>query len=283
MLYLVGFREALFLLAGLVLTALISTALLMKGGLGTSNRKAKFAQMFSNNRAVNVLAAARVFLFASRDVWFVVGLPVFLYTELEWTFWQVGGFMAIWIIGYGLVQASAPGLLRRRYEGRGGTPDGVTATWLAFMLAAFPAGIALALRASADPTLVVVAGLIAFGVVFALNSAVHSYLILAYTDSDKVAMNVGFYYMANACGRLAGTVLSGLLYQYFGLIGCLCRRRTADDGRQLGSAGRRVAQPSERAGIVRPAAQPMGRRADGAGTGPQQPVRHEHGHPEPLG
>ena len=221
LLYLVGFREALFILAGLVLTALVSTSLLMKGDLGTSNKKAKFGQMFSNNRAVNVLAAARVFLFASRDVWFVVGLPVFLYTVLGWTFWQVGGFMAIWIIGYGLVQASAPGLLRRRYEARGGTPDGVTATWLAFMLAAFPAGIAVALRAGVDPTLVVVAGLIAFGIVFALNSAVHSYLILAYTDSDKVAMNVGFYYMANACGRLAGTILSGLLYQYSGLIGCL--------------------------------------------------------------
>jgi len=221
LLYLVGFREALLILAGLVLTALISTALLMKGGLGTSNKKAKFGQMFSNNRAVNVLAAARVFLFASRDVWFVVGLPVFLYTVLGWTFWQVGGFMAIWIIGYGLVQASAPSLLRRRYEARGGTPDGVTATWLAFMLAAFPAAIALALRAGADPAVVVVLGLIAFGIVFALNSAVHSYLILAYTDSDKVAMNVGFYYMANACGRLAGTILSGLLYQYGGLIGCL--------------------------------------------------------------
>jgi hypothetical protein len=221
LLYLVDFRNSLFILAGLVLTALISTALLMKGDLGTSNKKAKFSHMFSNNRAVNLLAAARVFLFASRDVWFVVGLPVFLYTVLGWTFWQVGGFLAIWIIGYGIVQASAPGILRRRYEGRGGTPDGVTATGLAFLLALFPAGIALALQANVDPTLAVVVGLIAFGVVFAMNSAVHSYLILAYTDSDKVAMNVGFYYMANACGRLAGTVLSGLLYQFSGMIGCL--------------------------------------------------------------
>ena len=221
LLFLVGFRAALFILAGLVLTALIATALLMTGGLGTSNRKAKFGHMFSHNRAVNILAAARVFLFASRDVWFVVGLPVFLYTVLGWTFWQVGGFMAVWIIGYGLVQASAPGILRRRYQARGGTPDGATATWLAFMLAAFPAGIALALRAGTDPVLVVVGGLIGFGIVFALNSAVHSYLILSYTDSDKVAMNVGFYYMANACGRLVGTILSGLLYQYFGLVGCL--------------------------------------------------------------
>jgi len=221
LLYLVDFRNSLFILAGLVLTTLISTFLLMKGDLGTTNSKAKFSHMFSNNRAVNVLAAARVFLFASRDVWFVVGLPVFLYTVLGWSFWQVGGFLAVWIIGYGVVQASAPSILRRRYQGTGGTPDGRTATGLAFLLAVFPAGIALALMGGIDPTLAVVVGLIAFGVIFALNSAVHSYLILAYTDSNKVAMNVGFYYMANACGRLAGTVLSGLLYQYYGLAGCL--------------------------------------------------------------
>src|SRR5271166_190100 len=218
LLYSIGFRTSLFVLAGLVLTALVGTALLMRGGLGTANKKAKFGHMFSNNRAVNLLAAARLFLFASRDVWFVVGLPVFLYTVLGWNFWQVGGFLAVWIIGYGIVQAAAPAILRRLYEGKNKTPDGITASWLALVLAAFPAGIALALWADVDPALVVVVGLIAFGAVFALNSAVHSYLILAYTDNDKVAMNVGFYYMANACGRLGGTVLSGLLYQYFGLI-----------------------------------------------------------------
>jgi hypothetical protein len=222
LLYLVEFQTALFLLAGLVATALVSTALLMQGDLGTANKKAKFSQMFSNNRAVNILAAARVFLFASRDVWFVVGLPVFLYTVLEWNFWQIGAFLALWVIGYGVVQASAPGLLRRLYEGTASTPDGKTATWLALLLAAFPAGIALALTLDLDPTIAIVAGLIAFGVVFALNSAVHSYLILASSDSNKVAMNVGFYYMANACGRLGGTVLSGVLYQYSGLVGCLC-------------------------------------------------------------
>jgi Glyceraldehyde 3-phosphate dehydrogenase, NAD binding domain len=132
-----------------------------------------------------------------------------------------------------IVQAGKPGLLRRRYQTRGGTPDGVTATWLAFVLAAFQAAIALALRAGADPTLVVVVGLIACGMVFAMNSSVHSYLILAYTDSDKVAMNVGFYYMANACGRLAGTILSGLVYPRFGLVGCLW----ACPGLVLASAG----------------------------------------------
>lgn len=208
-----GFQQSLLILAGVVLAALVTTALLMRGDLGTPNKKAKFTQMFSHNRAVNMLAAARFFLFGSRDVWFVVGLPVFLYTVIGWNFWQVGGFMAVWVIGYGFVQASAPGVIRKRVEGPGGEPDGKTATWLAFGLAVFPAGIALALMGGVAPALVVVAGLIAFGVIFAMNSAVHSYLILAYTDSDKVAMNVGFYYMANAGGRLLGTVLSGLLYQ----------------------------------------------------------------------
>jgi MFS family permease len=79
----------------------------------------------------------------------------------------------------------------------------------------------VALDAGVDPTLVVVLGLIAFGVIFALNSAVHSYLILSYADRHKVSMNVGFYYMANAGGRLTGTVLSGLLYQWEGLVACL--------------------------------------------------------------
>lgn len=221
LLTLVGFRWALLILAGLVFTALTATALLMRGSLGTANKKARFQQMLSKNRAVNLLAAARLFLFGSRDVWFVVGLPVFLYTVLGWDFWLVGTFMAVWTIGYGLVQASAPALLRRRAEGQGSTPDGRTAAWLAFILAAFPAAIAIALMSGVNASLVVVGGLIAFGIIFALNSAVHSYLILAYTDNDKVAMNVGFYYMANAGGRLAGTVLSGLLYQAYGLIGCL--------------------------------------------------------------
>jgi predicted MFS family arabinose efflux permease len=217
LLTLVGFQTGLLVLAALVGTAALVTLSLMRGGLGRPNRTAKFSQMFSNSRAVNILAAARIFLFASRDVWFVVGLPVFLRTELGWSFWQAGGFLAIWVIGYGIVQASAPRLLRRET----GDPDGHTAVRLAFVLAAFPAGIAIALSAGVDPTFVVVCGLIAFGVIFALNSAVHSYLILAYADSDKVSMNVGFYYMANAAGRLAGTVLSGALYQWGGLEACL--------------------------------------------------------------
>ena len=215
----IGFRPALFVLMALVGAALVVVLTMMRGHLGTPNRKAKFTNMFSNNRSVNILAAARIFLFASRDVWFVVGLPVFLRAELGWTFWQAGGFLAVWIIGYGSVQASAPKVMRR-WAGADG-PDGTTATWLAFVLAAFPALIALGLSANISPAATLVIGLIAFGVVFALNSAVHSYLILRYAEGDKVAMNVGFYYMANAGGRLMGTVLSGALYQWRGLEACL--------------------------------------------------------------
>ncbi|HEV2774902.1 MAG TPA: organoarsenical effux MFS transporter ArsJ [Solirubrobacteraceae bacterium] len=209
----VGFHAALAVLMGIVATALLVVLAAMRGQLGRPDRKAKFGGMFSNNRAVNALAAARIFLFASRDVWFVVGVPVFLRSEQGWSFWQVGAFLAVWVIGYGLVQATAPRYVR--------DPDGRTATWLAFALAAFPAAIALALAAGADGSLAVVVGLIMFGLVFALNSAVHSYLILAYAEGDRVAMNVGFYYMANAAGRLTGTVLSGLLYQWQGLEACL--------------------------------------------------------------
>ncbi len=221
MLTVAGFQTSMAILGAFVLATLLLTAWLMHGHLGRPDATAKFKHMFSNSRAVNVLAAARIFLFASRDVWFVVGLPVYLETVLGWSFWQTGGFLAIWVIGYGAVQAAAPGFVRRRGTGGSGEPDGRTATLLAFALAAFPAGIAVGLTVGLDPTAVVVVGLIAFGVVFAMNSAVHSFLILAYSENDKATMNVGFYYMANAGGRLAGTVLSGLLYQWNGLSACL--------------------------------------------------------------
>ena len=221
MLTVVGFQTSMLILAVSVLIALLLVARLMRGHLGRPDAKAKFKHMFSNNRAVNVLAAARIFLFASRDVWFVVGLPVYLETVLGWSFLQTGGFLAIWVIGYGVVQAAAPRFVRQRGREGGSEPDGRTATWLAFGLALFPAAIAVCLSLDFDATAVLVVGLIAFGVVFAMNSAVHSYLILAYADNDKAAMNVGFYYMANAGGRLAGTILSGLLYQWNGLGACL--------------------------------------------------------------
>jgi MFS family permease len=221
LLTLTGFQTALLILAGMTLVALIVSSQLMHGHLGRPDKAAKFRQMFSSNRAVNVLAAARIFLFAARDVWFVVGLPFFLYSVLGWSFWQVGTLLAVWVIGYGAVQAAAPRLVRRRAAAVDDEPDGRTALGLALVLVLCPGAIAIALEASVDGTVAIIVGLIPFGVVFALNSAVHSYLILAYSDKDKVAMNVGFYYMANAGGRLAGTVLSGLMYEWHGLTGCL--------------------------------------------------------------
>jgi MFS family permease len=221
LLTLTGFRTALLILAGLTLVALISTSRLIHGHLGRPDKAARFRQMFSNNRAVNVLAAARIFLFAARDVWFVVGLPYFLYSVLGWSFWQVGTLLAVWVIGYGAVQAAAPRFVRRRGAGADAEPDGRTAVWLALVLALCPAAIAIALAVHVNGTVAIIGGLIPFGVVFAMNSAVHSYLILAYSENDRVAMNVGFYYMANAGGRLAGTVLSGLMYEWHGLTACL--------------------------------------------------------------
>ena len=219
LLELAGFRGALAVLAGMLLIVLVGTVLLLPSGVGKMKSKPKFTQVFSNVPAINRLSAARFFLFGSRDVWFVVGLPVFLYEVLGWSFTQVGAFMALWIIGYGIVQASAPKLLRRSHAGAG--PGGGTAQFWAFLLAIFPAGIALGLHQGWPQEIVIVTGLILFGAVFAINSAVHSYLILAYSDQEKVSMNVGFYYMANAGGRLAGTVLSGWAYQQHGLEGCL--------------------------------------------------------------
>lgn len=217
----VGFQTAMLILATAVVLTLVATAVLMDGGLGAPDVGAKFRHMFSQNRSVNLLAAARIFLFASRDVWFVVGLPVYLRTVLGWSFWQVGTFLAIWVIGYGAVQASAPRWVGVRGSSGLSQPDGRTAALVAFVLAVFPAAIAIGLQAGLDPTAVLVGGLAAFGFVFAVNSAVHSYLILSYSDGDKVAMNVGFYYMANAGGRLLGTLLSGALYQWQGLTACL--------------------------------------------------------------
>jgi hypothetical protein len=224
----IGFQASVWTLAALVGLGLITAATMMRGGLGAANKKTRFSQMLSRNRAVNVLAIARLFLFGARDVWFVVAVPVFLSSVLGWKFWQAGGFMAAWVIGYGAVQALAPALIRRKTTEGHQQPDGHTATWLAFILAALPAAIAAALYFQVTPGTAIITGLILFGIVFALNSAVHSYLILAYADDEKVAMNVGIYYMANALGRLAGTVLSGVLYQLGlkhgtndGLIWCL--------------------------------------------------------------
>ncbi len=213
----VGFQTALLILALSLFVITILTLLLLPNELGKSKAKPKFTQVFSNNAAINWLSAARFFLFGARDVWFVVAVPVFMVGVLGWSFMQVGTFMAAWVTGYGVVQASAPVLLGLKHH----APGAKAAQFWALVLLLIPAGIALALGQGWDATTVLVVGLLIFGVVFAINSALHSYLILAYADHDKVALKVGFYYMANAGGRLAGTVLSGWSYQHYGLEGCL--------------------------------------------------------------
>ena len=211
-----GFRGALLVLAGMLGMALLLTWMLLPENLGKVKSGAKFSQIFSKTPAVNRLSAARFFLFGARDVWFVVGLPVFLYDILGWSFMQVGGFLALWVIAYGIVQASVPALLKRA-----ASPDGRAVALWAFILSVLPTAMALMLGQGWNAEAVVIAGLACFGIVFAINSAVHSFLIVSWSDRQQVSMNVGFYYMANAGGRLAGTVLSGLIYQMQGLSGCL--------------------------------------------------------------
>jgi len=213
-----GFVNSLLIMAG-GLFLLIFTGLFLPKGMGKIKAKVKFTQLFSKSQEINILSAARFFLFGSRDVWFVVGLPVFLRSTLGWSFYQVGGFLAYWVIGYGTIQFLAPNLIRR--FGSGQPPQAKTIQFWTFTLTAVPAAIALALQIGVPPNIAIVAGLTLFGMVFAFNSAVHSYLVLAFTDDDRVALNVGFYYMANSGGRLVGTVLSGLVFQFFGLVGCL--------------------------------------------------------------
>ncbi len=212
-----GFDKSLWALAASVIVAAAVAGAFLPSDLGRAKAKLKFSQLLSKTRAINVLSLARMFLFCARDVWFVVALPVFLYEALHFSFVQVGTYMALWVVGYGAVQTLAPRFLRHGPEHNEARP----AQLWAFLLVLVPLGIAYALSAQQDPKLVALVGLAVFGAVFAVNSAVHSYLVLAYTDSDKVAANVGFYYMANAGGRLIGTLLSGLLYQLGGLQLCL--------------------------------------------------------------
>jgi predicted MFS family arabinose efflux permease len=218
----IGFAPALWAMAALLAVILVACVVSLPSGLGAASSSRTAREFLAKSKGVNILAAARVFMFGARDVWFVVGLPVFLYAA-GWDFWQVGGFLAAWTIGYGGIQAVAPSFVSR-------SPDGLSREvpsarlWIA-VLTAVPALLVCAvvfedaLPVSTD--LAVVVGLMIFGLPFAVNSSLHSYLILAYAGSNKAAEDVGFYYAANAAGRLLGTLLSGVLYQIGGLAACL--------------------------------------------------------------
>ncbi|WP_202614891.1 organoarsenical effux MFS transporter ArsJ, partial [Elioraea sp. Yellowstone] len=215
----VGFVPALRLMAAALAVVFVASVLALPRMFGKAKRASRLRELFAKTRAINLLAAARIALFGARDVWFVVGLPVFLYAN-GWTFAEVGGFLAAWTIGYGAVQGLAHRIVPRSADGL--SAEVPAARVWAGLLAAIPLALAVVLgTATAITVQAVVAGLALFGVAFAVNSALHSYLIVAYAGSEKVAEDVGFYYAANATGRLAGTLLSGLLYQAGGLMACL--------------------------------------------------------------
>ncbi|WP_283644101.1 organoarsenical effux MFS transporter ArsJ [Marinovum algicola] len=226
-----GFTASVLGMAAVLALILLAVALRMPPGLSMGRKDAKFREVISKNREINWLSAARVFLFGARDVWFVVGIPIYFYAVLSdgteagnrAAFFMIGSFMAVWTILYGAVQAAAPRLLHARTR-----PDPEIAAlarhWVAALIPV-PAALAALVVMSGAPapwlTGVLVIGLLIFGALFAVNSALHSYLILAFTSDDRVTLDVGFYYMANAAGRLLGTLMSGLAYQIGGVALCL--------------------------------------------------------------
>jgi MFS family permease len=223
-----GFHAAIWGMAAVLGAILIAVALFLPAGLPAKDKGVRFAGWMSPDPRVSRLSLARMFLFSARDVWFVVGVPVYFQMVLwdgtpegrRWAFFVIGGFLALWIMLYGGVQAAAP-----RIIGSTG-PDVVEKAirWAAYLVP-IPFVLAAAAWVAGSPadwlTATLIAGLLLFGFVFAVNSSVHSYLILAFGDASRISRDVGFYYMSNAAGRLIGTLLSGLSYQLGGLPACL--------------------------------------------------------------
>lgn len=218
LLSLYGFQGAVAAMAAaLALIWLLSLVLLQKD-LGKSSFKPKFKDLLSKSAAINKLSAARLFLFGARDLWFVVALPLYLSSQFAWSQTEVGAFLAAWVIAYGAVQALAPAITGKK---SGKVPDSSTAFGWACLLCLVPLLLSLAMQLSAQPLWILLAGLLLFAAVFAVNSSLHSYLIVSLASRDGVSLDVGFYYMANAMGRLIGTLLSGYVYQAYGFHACL--------------------------------------------------------------
>ncbi|MHA2939848.1 organoarsenical effux MFS transporter ArsJ [Vibrio sp. RC27] len=214
----IGFQYAVVAMATVLVFVLIGSLFWLESDLGKAKSKPKFSELFSKSPAINILSAARLFLFGARDIWFVVALPIYLGKVFGWDHYWVGGFLALWIIGYGVVQGIAPKLTGKA---KGTIPDGKAVFYWAILLACITGLIAYAVEMQWYPQGVIVVGLLAFGAVFAINSSLHSYLIVSYAKEDGVSLDVGFYYMANAMGRLIGTMLSGYLFVVSGLAACL--------------------------------------------------------------
>ena len=213
-----GFSGAITLMALALSVVWLFSLFSLKQDLGKAKNKPKFKDVLSKSRAINLLSAARLFLFAARDVWFVIALPVFLAAEFGWQHTWVGGFIAAWIILYGVIQTQAPKLTAKASDK---SPNGQDAAKWGALLFIVPSLMAVALSTGLPATWVIVVGLTAFAVLFAINSSLHSFLIVDMASKDGVSLDVGFYYMANAGGRLLGTVLSGWVFQAYGIIACL--------------------------------------------------------------
>ena len=226
-----GFVPSVLTMAAVLFVILIGVVTGMPKGLPVGRKDAKFSEVFSKNRNINWLSAARLFLFGARDVWFVVGLPIYFYAVLSdgttesnrTAFFMIGTFMAVWTILYGIVQGLAPRILKA--ASRSNAEILVLAKRWIGLLMIVPTFLAGLVWLVPEPSNVLTAtielGFLVFGGIFAVNSALHSFLILSLTDAKRVTMDVGFYYMANAAGRLVGTVLSGFTYQIGGLPLCL--------------------------------------------------------------
>jgi predicted MFS family arabinose efflux permease len=214
----IGFQFAVIAMASVLFVVFVGSVLLLDGDMGKAKSKPKFTQLFSKSEQINTLSAARLFLFGARDVWFVVALPIYLGSVFNWDHSLVGGFLALWVIAYGFVQGFAPKITGKA-EGK--VPDGRAAMWWVSLLALVTGIIAYSVQIEWQPEYVIVIGLLIFGGIFAVNSSLHSYLIVSYAKGDGVSMDVGFYYMANAMGRLVGTILSGWVFQVAGFAACL--------------------------------------------------------------
>lgn len=218
LLSLIGFQYSVAAMAFVLFFVFIGSMLSLKSDLGKAKNKPKFSEIFSKSSSVNILSAARMFLFGARDVWFVIALPIYLGSVFGWDHSAVGGFLALWVIGYGVIQGMAPKITGSKSEQ---APDGKSAIVWAIALAAVTGLIAYSVQQQWHPEIAIIGGLMLFGAVFAVNSSLHSYLIVSYAKGDGVSLDVGFYYMANAMGRLIGTVLSGWVFQLWGFAACL--------------------------------------------------------------
>ncbi|NOI68446.1 organoarsenical effux MFS transporter ArsJ [Vibrio sp. 99-8-1] len=213
-----GFQYAVLSMAAVLIVVFIASLISLEKDLGKAKSKPKFKQIFSKSSSINILSAARMFLFGARDVWFVVALPIYLGSVFGWDHLWVGGFLASWVIAYGVVQGVAPKITGKA-EGK--VPDGSVAMRWAALLTVVTAAIAYGVQIGWQAEFTIVVGLLIFGAIFAVNSSLHSYLIVSYAKGDGVSLDVGFYYMANAMGRLIGTILSGWVFQIAGLAACL--------------------------------------------------------------